>query len=100
MALTTRKKRPVDQVQQPERDARLIVIATEGHKTEIRYFKLFGSKRLQVLVLPSKDDKSAPQHVLARLREFRETYQLDGEDELWLMIDVDRWPVKALSEVT
>lgn len=43
MALTTRRKRPLDRRTRPEphRDARLFVIATEGEKTEKQYFSMF-----------------------------------------------------------
>ncbi|MDZ7642065.1 MAG: RloB family protein [Desulfurivibrio sp.] len=101
MALTSRKKRPLDRESKPKpfRDARLIVIATEGRKTEKQYFSLFGNKKCQVHIIPSQDDRSAPKYVIERLREFKKEHQLDKDDELWLMIDVDRWKETQLGMV-
>lgn len=101
MPLTSRRKRPLDRESRPKpfRDARLIVIGTEGRKTEKQYFSLFGNKKCQVRVIPSEDNRSAPKHVIERLRQFRKEFQLDKNDELWLMIDVDRWKETQLGMV-
>ncbi|ESQ15165.1 MAG: RloB domain-containing protein [Thiohalocapsa sp. PB-PSB1] len=91
MALTSRKARPLDRSVKHLRDTRLIIIAAEGALTEKLYFEMFRSTRVQLRVLPTGDDgQSAPEHVLARLIEFREEFQLAVDDALWLMIDVDR----------
>ncbi|NGZ05457.1 MAG: RloB domain-containing protein [Magnetococcales bacterium] len=37
--------------------------------------------------------------MLERLKEFRKQYELSSLDQLWLMIDTDRWPEEALSDV-
>ena len=98
---TSRKKRPLDRSSNPMRDARLIIIATEGRKTEEQYFRLFRSRRVQIIVLPTgKDNRSSPLDVLERLDKINEEMELDSHDELWLMIDVDRWPTKNLKKVT
>jgi len=83
------------------RDTRLIVIASEGSKTEKQYFesKLFGNCRVQVKVLETADGKSAPQHVLRRLKEFAKDVDLQADDQLWLVVDRDRWPEATLSDV-
>lgn len=83
------------------RDSRLIVIATEGEKTEKQYFEnLFDSPAIQVRILETKpDDKSAPRYVLERLAAYQDACDLKGDDELWLMTDVDRWEVKELKAV-
>ena len=53
------------------------------------------------MVIPtSEDNKSSPKYVLERLKHFRQEYELAAGDELWLMIDVDRWQDKKLSSVT
>jgi hypothetical protein len=101
MALTHRKKRPIDRSLKSLRDTRLLIIATEGRITEKQYFAQFRNRRVQVKVIPTgEDNKSSPEYVLERLKPFRQEYQLGAEDELWLMIDVDRWPEKKLSSVT
>ncbi|XDD50937.1 RloB family protein [Leptospira sp. WS92.C1] len=101
MALTSRKKRPLKREVLPLRDANLIIIACEGQKTEKQYFnsEIFHSSRLQVIVLETKDGYSAPKHILERLREYKNSHKLEASDQLWLMIDVDRWPNEQISEV-
>lgn len=82
------------------RDCALFVIATEGEKTEKQYFEgMFRSSRLQIHVLETDDGRSAPLHVRNRLDLFRDDYQLQATDELWLVIDTDRWAPAHLSEL-
>ncbi len=98
MALTSRKKRPLDRSVPHLRDSRLIIIAAEGRETEKQYFDQFHDTRIQVKVMPTgEDNQSSPQHVIDRLNSYREEFQIGVGDELWLMIDVDRW--KNLSEI-
>lgn len=100
MALEHRKKRPLDRSKNNVHDASLIVIASEGKNPEQQYFSMFNSTRVQVIVMPSHDKRSAPKYVIERLNKYREEYQIGKEDSLWLMVDVDRWTRKQLSEVT
>ena len=100
MALTSRRRRPLDHTVPHERDTRLIVIATEGSVTEEQYFDLFESKRVQIKVLGTEDGKSAPKYVFDRLADYKKDYQLGKDDQLWVMIDVDRWETAHLSEVS
>ncbi len=100
MTLTSRKSRPLDRSAPYLGDTRLIIIATEGRETEKQYFAQFSSTRMQVKILPTGNDNcSSPEHVLARLKSFRQEFDLDGDDELWLMIDVDRWGDAKLSAI-
>ncbi len=96
----SRKKRPLDRTSHPFRDTRLFIIATEGKNTEKQYFSIFRNSRIQVLVLETIDNKSAPEYVCNRLDDFIREYDLDDKDDLWLMLDVDRWGDKKLSKVT
>lgn len=87
------------------RDIRkLFVIVTEGTKTEKTYFDdlaadtRFNHPSVHVETIQSED--SSPEHVLARLTEFNNEYELGDNDELWLVIDRDRWEVPMLSRVT
>ena len=102
MALTSRRKRPIDRQSKPapHRDARLFIIATEGRKTEKQYFSMFGNKRCQVHVITNENNKSAPAYILQQLKEFKKEFQLKADDELWLMVDVDRWGNKHLASVS
>lgn len=99
MSLTSRKKRELDHTVPHLRDARLIVIATEGTHTEDQYFDIFESKKVQIRVLVTEDGHSAPKHVFQRLADYKKEYQIGKDDQLWLMIDKDRWEEAHLSEV-
>jgi hypothetical protein len=99
MALTSRRSRPLDRGVAHLRDTRLLIIAAEGRETERQYFAMFRSTRVQVKVLSADDNRSAPEYVLERLRQFRDEYQLGEGDALWLMLDVDRWGDKKLAAI-
>jgi len=82
------------------RDASLFVIATEGQETERQYFEGFRNPRVHVEVLPTGlDGRSSPEQVLARLAEFRDRYDFGPEDQLWVVVDVDRWGDRKLRDV-
>lgn len=98
LGLTSRKRRPLDRTE-ANRDATLIIIATEGEITEPEYFKRFHSTRIQIKILKTENGMSAPDKVLERLSEFKQQFELKEEDKLFLVIDKDRWPEKALSGV-
>jgi len=79
------------------RDAKLFIIATEDELTEKQYFGIFRSSQIKVEVLATgADGKSAPQYVLNRLVEFKERYDLNEDDMLWLVFDVDRWDLSLV----
>ena len=73
------------------RSAKLFIIATEDRYAPDQYFGMFGSHKVQVKVLETLNGQSAPQYVLERLDKFKKKYDLSDEDELWLLLDVDRW---------
>lgn len=87
------------------RDSRLIVVATEGTVTEKRYFdgitdqENFRDSRIHVEILPRLDSHTDPSGTLRLLDSFKDTYELKLTDELWLVIDVDRWGPKKLNEI-
>ena len=99
MSLTSRKKRPLDRNIPHLRDTKLIVIATEGQKTEKRYFDIFKTLKIQIRVIPADDNLSAPEYVLEKLNKYEDDYQISEDDELWLMTDVDRWGNKKLAKI-
>ena len=73
------------------RDARLIVIASEGKDTERIYFKALAKEytnpRVHVHILERSENEqnnSSPEHVLK---------------QLWLVVDRDRWTEAMLSRV-
>lgn len=71
---------------------KLFVIATEGSKTEIQYFGMFNNEKsvIHVKCLQGKH-RSAPRHVLKRMREYIEKEGLLTSDEAWLVVDKDQW---------
>ncbi len=82
------------------RDARLFVIAVEGERMEPWYFEglegqgIVGGRRIKVALLPTQAGQSSPGHVRQRLEEFRTDHKLRVLDQLWMVVDVDKW--KAL----
>ena len=98
MAITSRRKRPLNR-SVSVRDARLIIVATEGEKTEPAYFEAFSSYRIKIRTIPCSNGESSPRAVLDRIRHFRAEFDLGDDDEMWLVIDRDRWEDKMLSEV-
>lgn len=99
MPLTSRKRRPLNRAIPHLRDTKLFVVATEGQRTEKQYFDVFQNARVQVRVIPSDSGFSAPEQVLERLDQFKQEYQVEDDDELWLLVDVDRWGSAKLSKV-
>lgn len=88
------------------RDARLIVIASEGKDTERIYFKALAKEytnpRVHVHILErseAEQNNSSPEHVLRQLNDYKEQYALEADDELWLVVDKDRWAEAMLSRV-
>lgn len=87
------------------KDASLIVIATEGEKTEPKYFQdlispqYYPNPKVHVHVVGRESHNSAPQHVINSLNSFKREYHLRGDDELWMVIDTDNWPEEQLSDV-
>ena len=73
----------------------------EGEKTEEQYFSLFENTRVHVEVLSvGPEGLSAPRQVLERLVKFEERFDLGGDDERWLVLDVDGQRGQFLDEVT
>ena len=88
------------------RDARLIVIASEGKDTERIYFNALAAEymnpRVHVHILERNDNEinnSSPEHVLKQLNDYKDQYELESDDELWLVVDRDRWTEAMLSQV-
>jgi len=86
------------------RDARLIVIACEGAVTEPEYFEAARSRfilhpsRVHIEIVKRQENKSAPEYVSEALDDFARKFSLTDDDELWIVIDYDRWGQKKLSQ--
>lgn len=79
---------------------KIIVLAYEGNNTEPIYFEAikedvrFDDDLIYLVSLrrPKKDTNSAPKHVFNKLkREAKEKYNFANSDELWMVIDRDKW---------
>ena len=79
---------------------KIIVLAFEGNDTEEIYFDEFKSSDifddalvfLHLLKRPKTDTNSAPNHVFKKLKkEAKDEYNFKDSDELWMIIDTDRW---------
>lgn len=79
---------------------KIIVLAFEGNDTERIYFEYLKSSDkfnddliyLHLLVRQKNDTNSAPNHVFNKLkREAKDEYNFNKQDELWMIIDKDRW---------
>lgn len=97
-----RKNRGYKVAEGKHKDARLFIIACEGKRTENDYFSALekGQRRIRTIVLPADErNLSAPKHVVERAVRHLESYQLQEDDELWLVLDTDRWSTTKLREV-
>lgn len=85
------------------RSARLVVIAGEGRCTEPIYFSAikekFSAPNVHVEILTRDSNKSSPKDVYDRIENFMQQYNIEDDDELWLVIDRDRWHERMLSQV-
>jgi hypothetical protein len=91
LSLLHREARPLsrDRVQVQYRDDRLFLIGCDDRYAPVQYFEFLEIPRVRIVVDPTLDTKSAPQHVLRRLIEKRNTMKLDVDDECWLVLDTD-----------
>lgn len=85
------------------RSARLVVIAGEGRYTESIYFNAVKNElrapNVHVEVLDRNSDESSPESVHHQITDFMRQYNIEDDDELWLVIDRDRWHERMLSQV-
>ena len=93
------------------RDYKLFAIACEGSKREPEYFHVFRLMSGKIAVdtieeivsdaesLAINPNKSSPRWVLDRAMKYIEKEGLNNEDELWFVMDVDRWSASQLLEI-
>ena len=81
----------------------LILIATEGSRTEQQYFPMVASCNTQNVVVKMVDDSttdSDPAHVLKRMKRqiHQSHFQKDDNWEAWTVID-DEWEPEQIQEL-
>jgi len=86
-----RRQRPLIRDSDTERDASLIVIASEDTYAVKRYFDRFQPRRVQFRFLPTEEGRSSPQAIVARLDAYRAEFEIGDDDELWYCGDIDHW---------
>ncbi len=81
---------------------RIIVIASEGEKTEPQYFTHLKSmsQTTTIDMVPNYGNGSDPSTVLERMKKYLEDNPLEGNDEAWVVIDQDKWPKNSLKKVS
>lgn len=103
--MTLSGKRQFKPLKRPSafRDAKLVIIATEDTRAEPKYFRdiaaYYKNPKVHVEVLTRTSTASAPEHVIGMLDGFKGKYRLKVHDELWMVIDVDRWGEKKLRSI-
>ena len=83
------------------KSSRLVVIAAEGRCTENIYFISMKNNMcatsVHVKVLERNDDNSSPENVYNQIQGFKKEYDIADDDQLWVVIDKDKWNDKTLS---
>jgi hypothetical protein len=75
---------------------KIFVIACEGAKTEKQYFQYIGTcveSNIRIETLPTNsknNDGTDPDSVKKRLDKYKKEYNLNANDEMWLVIDYDK----------
>jgi len=102
-----KRETPVELV----RDYKLFAIVCEGSKREPSYFNIFRylSSKIAVDIIEdivsdeevkaAQSKKSAPKWLLDRALIYIEKEGLSDEDDLWFVMDVDKWPEEQLRDI-
>jgi hypothetical protein len=84
---------------EPFRDSTLFVLACEGAVREREYFELLGEKSSRIRFKVLRQDgkhRSAPKWVLDCAAKYSTEIGLLNDDQLWIIMDTDRWPDEQL----
>lgn len=94
-----KKKRRGFERKKYKRDDALFLISCEDTCASVQYFEGMKDryltkkvlKRVKLLPFGSEGRAGSPQHVLDRLKEYRNTHDIFDFDEFWLALDTDHW---------
>lgn len=94
------KRRRFERPTGRRRYRKIFIIATEGTKTEPRYFGMFNNQQsvVKVSCLRGNHETSPPQ-VLQRMETYLQRESLKDSDEAWLVVDKDRWTDEQLRQL-
>jgi hypothetical protein len=86
---------------EPDKEGKLYFIFCEGEKRETTYFYFFNRIASQIImqIVPIEDGKNSPmglynnacQKLLKSDKNLNSSYELSAEDEVWFIIDTDKW---------
>lgn len=89
----------------PFRDARKFIIICEGER-ESEYFSFFDKKSQKLIIetiapIDENQGESAPNHLKERASEYidKNGWDKNYEDELWFVLDVDRWSRNSIDDL-
>lgn len=85
--MSRRFKRPIG----TRRYKRLFVISTEGSVTEPQYFNMFNNDTTVLHVKVLHNQASDPGNVLKEMQKHLKKFDLEKNDQAWLVIDNDQW---------
>jgi hypothetical protein len=95
MSLLNRKPVSIGRAERTQRDDRVFLVATEDTYAPEQYFANLGLARVKVMILPTPQGSglSAPEHVVARLKEAFQRVREDVQvgDEFWVFLDTDHY---------
>ena len=77
----------------------ILIIATEGEKTEPLYFRLFRNNRNFVLHILGSRKKTSPLQVFNAALSASKKMHIKSRDEVWIVIDKDSWQTDRLNEL-
>ena len=87
-------------------NSKLIIIAAEGEFTEKIYFEALRkharNSRVHIKILERDEENkhnSSPEYVLGQLTQYKLENPIEQDDELWLVIDKDKWTAKSIRAV-
>lgn len=95
---------------EPEKEGKLYFIFCEGEKKETTYFYFFNRLASQIIIqiVPIEDGKNSPmglyknacQNLIKSEENPNPTFEITDEDEIWFIIDTDKWgaQLKTLRE--
>jgi len=84
----------------PHRDHRKFIIVAEGER-EDDYFRFFNAKNQRIIIsIVARDGgKSACKHFLERVRKYDDEFGIEPNDQLWFILDVDKWLRSDIDEL-
>jgi len=90
---------------EPNKEGKLYFIFCEGEKRETTYFYFFNRLASQIIIqiVPIEDGKNSPMGLYENARRSllvseenpNPTYSIDEHDEVWFIIDTDKWGLEV-----